>query len=101
MSDLAWMRPKLMTLCGLDPLSWGSPLSMWRPDEDVAQAIRCLEALRPSLSWSLGVAQNPGDRFVCIASEDEPGLSVIVYKGTISQATCLAIAVALGWEKET
>lgn len=89
MSDLKWMRPRLAELVGdAEPKAY---------DEDVAQAVRCLEALRPrgltaSLAlcgdgWSLSVRMKRGNRALAHKRGD-----------ALPSTVCLAIAAALGWE---
>lgn len=117
MSDLAWMRPKLAELCGLtvhknevdfllvqkadEPLS---SYFLFQPDVDVAQAVRCLEALK----FDCGVLRRTqivgaGPFWDCwiqafIEPEGHPTCRAHL---TAPGAICLAIAAALGWEAPT
>lgn len=106
MTDLSWMRPKLAELCGVrvvDGFEWpkGSMefSDVWRPDLDVAQAIRCLEASKRELS----VGYRPFNHFADDSINDKPWCSWDserrIWEVTPSRAICLAIASALGWEK--
>ncbi len=120
MTDLAWMRPKLAGLCGLsidasaDMVPYyasGSDymsVETWRPDENVAQAIRCWEVVQRK-------APN-GDYFCCMdirmpigegweivmrraqSEHDKPDV-LLSLQNNLPHAICLAIAAALGWEK--
>ncbi len=110
MSDLAWMRPKLAELRGY--LVYGDEDSYlvhadsklpsnehklyWRPDEDVAQAIRCLEAAQDSHTT------------LCITKGHQWNVYIdggMRYGGerqdkSLPRAICLAIAAALEWKNE-
>lgn len=113
MTDIAWMRPKLAELCGLfryaphnGPPYYAVPDQLpcrkvyeWRPDDDVAQAVRCLDVLaqRDRFGWKLSPT-NRG-RYVCDITR--PSLHHVFNDGdTLPRAICLAIAAALGWERE-
>lgn len=106
MSDLAWMRPKLAELCGLYRLGdehvyRGSQLlevttETWRPDEDVAQAVRCLEALGQQFDM---VRESVGWMVRCFRPDNSPVVVTTFLPKTLPQTICLAIAAALGWEK--
>lgn len=94
--DLSWLRPKLAELCGF---SLKRETFYWAPDEDVDQAVRCLEAFamdtqHVELSWS-------GAAWYCVMQIPlKTGESrVITQHGPMPRAICLAIAAALGWEK--
>ncbi len=116
MTDLAWMRPKLAKLCDVSLTASGdiddyeSDLSgvriWWRPDEDVAHAVRCLEAsfgdasrtafkLEKEDLWPTGYRWK-----VFIFRKSVNGsetISLCMWAATIPRAICLAIAAALGW----
>lgn len=102
--NISWMRPKLAELCGLEYFALtelvrttGGRHVNWRPDEDVAQAIRCLEALSSEWSWSI----RRGDVMVKnIVRDDELNPTHIAFAESIPHNICLAIADALDW-KET
>lgn len=105
MMDLSWTRPKLAELCGLTLMDGRDderyrvhPSGMaWEPDEDVAQAVRCLEAMnRPvSLWWPI----NPVEGWVGQGWAVSIGNPEDAHTGTtLPRAICLAIAAALGWE---
>lgn len=100
MTDLQWMRPRLAELCGLkleadDGDTYISDTSqLWRPDEDVAQAVRALEALperhfkrmdQQDGFWTVGIwtGEDGGHRCGQAAS--------------LARAICIAIAASLGW----
>lgn len=121
MSDLAWMRPKLAELCGWltlpeDPHWYSEPpdregfhnnivgVDEWRPDEDVAQAVRCLEAWRDQTmgDWIIESKPVAGEMayWVELAPFAEtPNPKRLLLDGPLPRAICLAIAAALGWEK--
>lgn len=102
MSDLAWMRPKLAELCGLR--LWKGTFHddtrgdwvQFRPDQDVAQTVRCLEAMRArGWDWNLDHRADWAPRchlasMTCDIWEADASICI---------AACLAIAAALGWEK--
>lgn len=97
MSDLKWMRPLLAKLVGDDePEAY---------DEDVAQAIRCLEEMRAYLTeiHRYDRAQekfDPERHWYCgLYYHDLTKRNGVGYACTLPAATCLAIAAALGWEK--
>lgn len=105
MTDLAWMRPKLAELCGLqrdDVGGWYYPSTVrglcgetvrdWRPDEDVAQALRCLEATNGY--WDVSRTDGGYEAAVFI-----DGIGTHHAKdASIPHTICLAIAAAFGWE---
>jgi hypothetical protein len=103
MTDLAWMRPKLAELCGLDPYTDRREpdkpcyvgLTYWHPDEDVAQAVRCLEAMRKNYLTRL---TGPTKAFWRCDLINDYSAWVEVDE-SLPRAICLAIAAALGWEK--
>lgn len=112
-NDLAWLRPKLAELCGLaaqgryyvradtvplyaiDFKKYPSD-EVWRPDEDVAQAIRCLEVF--SKKEHIAVQIILGHRWTVIL---EGGMRI--YEECIDKslpyAICRVIASASEWEK--
>ena len=117
MSNLAWMRPKLAELCGLtaeDSSYWYDPndagrvvcmLKDWRPDEDVAQAVRCLERLPKSFrvellrletgyGWS-GTLMDTPKYFATRYTDGVYGSD----SDTLPHTICLSIAAAFGWKK--
>lgn len=109
MTSLAWMRPKLAELCGVEHwtkddccyfstrVSIDLHVEEWHPDEDVAQALRCLEALcyrsqidydpsSESRAWGVSIFQ----------AED---ISPFSAGSSLSSAICHAIAAAMEWEE--
>ncbi len=108
MSDLAWMREPLAKLCGahaedLSPVVWVEELGCryiaWLPDEDIAQAMKCLEAMRKTFGhwWFLtpctaGVAPAP-----TLAAGPQIGFEPDALYA-MPRAICRAIARALEWE---
>ncbi len=115
-SSLSWLRPRLAGLCGIKVDARGyvdgnfiqdfnTLVPKWRPDEDVAQAIRCLEA----------IPVGPGDettirRVQDIHNLDRNAWFVRVKRGynqntyvepqSLPRAICLAIAASLNWKEE-
>ncbi len=93
------MRPKLAELCGIkeDP---GNPLDrplssgLWRPDEDVAQAIRCLESLGPEWSWTI---RRREVSITNVFNLDPWTPTHLGFSDSIPRNICLAISAALGW----
>lgn len=113
MSDLAWMRPKLAELCGaqlnsstvIDHYEFSDAclikLSRWRPDENVAQAIRCLEAL-PKIFRIEIVKWEQDSRYWSVTLWDLSLAPNGLYGHddlSLTCGICLAIAAALSWEK--
>lgn len=102
-SSLAWMRPKLAELCGLARFDL-----YWRPDEDVAQAVRCWEALLESGEYCCADIRKPiceGWEVVLrrVAHDEDHEKPFVCVGGngstkTLPEIICLAIAAALGWE---
>ena len=95
-SDLSWMRPKLAELCGhtvsylCSEYDRGLVCGDWRPDEDVAQAVRCLEAMKRCIDLQFDVVWHA-----------QIGIEQFTIRSDISlpRAICLALAAALGWDK--
>ncbi len=109
MSDLAWMRPKLAELCGLrtdeqgdyrDPKDNARYPFGWRPDEDVAQAVRCLEALGLEYAWTIRQREVTLRRLIGPDWDPEWNPTHIAFTASISHNICLAIAAALGREAD-
>lgn len=120
MSDLAWMRPKLAELCGIEQ-RFGNEIhphpndesvfgwfdadgkfvchrDSWRPDEDVGQAIRCLEAL--DLPTQINNTTHKPRKWLVSVWKDQDGCDAVdLEDGKLPRAICLAIASALAWEK--
>lgn len=118
MSDLAWMRPKLAELCGLksretvpyvitDYLLNGDyfcGVPSWRPDLDIAQAVRCLEALQRHRDFccikiGLYVGEGWEVKLWTHTSSHDKAVACVDQKSSLAETICLAIAAALGWEK--
>lgn len=112
-NDLAWMRPKLAELCGyrLRQNSNGDQfyqvsetegilLELFRPDEDVAQAVRCLEAVKGD-TCETSITSAGAGWHVTLVFPEAPGLArqIVKHGFTMQEAICLAIAAALGWEE--
>lgn len=109
---LKHLRPRLAELCGLrrgkdtiTPTSssvGGSAIlsngdysvrgMSWRPDEDVAQAIRCLEAC----GWSWKIQPGAGGYVCDLVNRDME--HAFARGDTLPVAICLAIAAAMKWE---
>lgn len=102
MSDLAWMRSKLAKLCGVNPQSilYDGPSIYWKPDEDVAQAIRCLEAMNchPKLTRSVDHFDFQWNVWIGVLNGEKWTEGKVTHK-SLAVAIVLAIAAALGWEK--
>ncbi len=109
--DLSWMRPKLAKLCGVTlhdgvsaPPGWsvGAPNTRdyrfnprpWAPDENVGQAIRCLEAIGPLYAWTIRRREVTLSKITDAAWNP----TRVTFTDSIPQNICLAIAAALGWE---
>lgn len=105
MTDLAWMRPRLAELCGLSPrMAFELPMydsrdetmpqSMWRPDLDAAQAVRCLDAVLQKHNAHATI-----DRGRLWFVEIDGGVRIWAKMGDSSfpRAICLAIAQAMDW----
>lgn len=84
MTSLAWMRPKLAELCGPH-----FSLDGWRPDEDVAQAIRC--AVAAGFPFSINY-----DSEYHFQIDRRGG----AYSASLPRAICLGIAAAMGWKDD-
>lgn len=107
-SDLAWMRPKLAELCGLEHGYMADTCTAviddtfedWHPDEDESQSIRCAESLG---DWE--IRRWTGDfvdEFKYEASVYPKCASNGFVRGdndSIARAICLAIAAALDWKE--
>lgn len=109
MTDLAWTRPKLAELCGLkawkvDPdfdvyrvvsSNTESGEQDWRPDDDVAQAVRCLEALHAE---SFRRIDYQGDVWTVVIYPVQGFLtSGEGQDRALPRAICCAIARSSGW----
>ncbi len=111
--ELAWMRPKLAELCGLvqkfpdDPekvyYTWFFNADVpychgmsWCPDEDVDQAVRCLEATQHTAAFNVRLAL--GRMWVCVI-EDRMGPRSEKQNSQLPVAVCEAIADFFEWEK--
>lgn len=128
MTDLAWMRGKLAELAGVDfgklvgsserhSIWQGGEMSQddWRPDEDVAQAIRALEAActkhrfdftidGAGTTLSQSQPQNDGPEWVPNKEwfADSPQrVEDASWAPVIAREICLAISKALGWPEPT
>jgi hypothetical protein len=113
-SDLAWMRPKLAELAGVkvdlstfeqyQPSEWierdgRRHRGHWLPDQDIGQAIMCLEAMR-ALGWCYRISAVPtGNIEVTLRSSCDEDFCHDSYAADLTQITCHVIAGALGWEK--
>lgn len=108
MSDLAWMRHPLAELCGFrydvddqcfrhESGEWINGLG-WDPTKNVAQAIRCLEALRPE--WDIEVFSFE-DWVVTLQLKSLDREKLQEADASLPRAICLSIATALGWEAPT
>ena len=96
MSDLSWMHIRLAELCGINLRTDSKLWATWSPTTDVAQAVRCADALRErdGCSWSL----RHGSMYAAkIEDQDEPQAE---FADTAARALCLAISQALGWTEE-
>lgn len=116
MTDLSWARPKLAELCRLEkrfgnerhPLPNDETVfgwfdsdgefvcfrDSWRPDDDVAQAIRCLESLPKK--WSGGWKLSPSYEGGVICSLNSRDLeNVWKHDMSFPKAIVLAIIAAL------
>lgn len=90
MSDLSWMRPLLAKLVGdAEPNAY---------DEDVAQAIRCLEALQAQ-SWRWAIECENGSSDVQLRNPETLMRTRSLGSESLPRAICLAIAAALQWEE--
>lgn len=111
MNDLAWMRPRLAELCGYEykakvimpfyrhPDGTNMIPQHWKPDEDVAQAIRCLESLAGrGLGFELHLPRSPAKALwhCTIRLDNQNAYRIDV---SLSAAVCLTIAQAMGWEE--
>lgn len=115
MTDLQWMRPRLAELCGLHrrggdyvdgPTDYALPVFsvdqqhpmdgvQWRPDEDVAQAVRCLNAT--GFQWEI-TREAAGHMVRLWPSELHlPRVKTTQLPKTLEHTIVLAIAAALGW----
>lgn len=129
MSDLAWLRPKLAELCGfraegafywtagVDVIAAGYVYQIgdWRPDEDVAQAIRVLEAAAnkdvfdnfliegDGVTLSKREPQNDGPEWVPDKEwkASSPQTANDAWADAIAREICLAIASALNLQLPT
>lgn len=107
MTDLAWMRPKLAELCGVKITSdhyidgnhaqdWSLMPTKWRPDEDAAQAVRCLEAMHWE-SWHT-LQRREGQWSVKVLPVNGIHGSGVARDALLTHAICFAIAAALEWK---
>ena len=112
MSNLVRMRPRLAELCGLvrskgivddfytdkGIFAFGANdnyRQVWRPDFDAAQAIRCLEAMRPAWDIEIFIFE---DWVVTLQLKNLNTKKTQEADTSLPRAICLAIAAALGWE---
>lgn len=103
------LRRMLAEMCGLKPGKewpdhleghldgvWHSfPPNTFRPDEDIAQAVRCLEALGIEWAWTIR------PREVTLTNIVRGGMwnpTHVVFTDSIPMNICLAIAAATGFD---
>lgn len=109
MTSLAWMRPKLAEMCGysvrhdclylehdLHETNFVMSMNYWRPDEDMAQAIRCLEAMHKNEQYHWRIEQAVTGILCSITTRRLMHLFRVADKAP--SAICSAIAAAMGWE---
>jgi hypothetical protein len=109
--SLVWMRPRLAELCGLkyewvsdDSIEYFVGLDRWRPDKDVAQAIRCLDAWSEKVSgeWTINRRHVAGEPAYNVRLEPTCVEWTTIRRlldGSMQRAICLAVAEAMGWEE--
>ncbi len=107
MSDLAKYRERLAEIAGVtafnssfeqyEPSTWvdstGEHKGRWRPDEDVAQAIQCLEAMRPN--WRATLAMFAGNQVWRVEIDGHRYFKT--QENNLPAAIVSAIVAALGW----
>lgn len=98
MSDLAWMHERLAELCGINLRTNSKLWATWSPTTDVAQAVRCLEAMK--WAWFTVGRAAEGWTAMCYETPDhyEKREYFEAEDQSLPRAICLAIAAALGWE---
>ncbi len=108
MTDLAWMRPKLAELCGfgtgdisLYEKTTGQIVDIlsddWRPDEDLVQSIRCLEAMRDTKQASYEIHRAHRWR---VEISGYAACYGNITAELLPKAIVLAIAASLNWKEE-
>lgn len=73
------------------------PESHWFPDEDVSQAIRCLQALEAK-GWRWAIDCEKGSSDVQLRNPADLRWTRSLGSEPIAKAICLAIACAFKWE---
>lgn len=94
--DMWPLRLRLAELCGLARCDL-----YWRPDEDIAQAMRCLEAAR-ALGWEFEIRFPLGRvyeiQMIHVDVKDrEHGGVACDYGTSLAAGICDLIATAFGW----
>ncbi len=71
----------------------------WAPQEDVAQAIRCLQALGIEWSWTIRRMEVSITNIIRTAEDTLGNPTHLAFTDSIPQNICLALASALGIER--